>query len=75
MQKISQNGKDLIKYFEGLRLASYKCAADVWTVGWGHTLTAGPNQRITRERAEQLLSEGLKGFEDAVNELVTVEID
>lgn len=27
----------LVKKFEGLRLTAYKCPADVWTIGYGHT--------------------------------------
>jgi lysozyme len=32
--------EDLIKTHEGLRLAPYKCSANHWTIGWGHSLTA-----------------------------------
>ena len=33
--KISQEGLSLIKKFEGCELEAYKCAAGVWTYGWG----------------------------------------
>jgi GH24 family phage-related lysozyme (muramidase) len=35
--KISEEGKSLIKKFEGCKLESYRCSADVLTIGYGHT--------------------------------------
>ena len=32
--KISKQGKDLIKLFEGIRLNAYKCSAGVPTIGY-----------------------------------------
>ena len=34
---ISDDGFDIIKKFEGCELEAYKCAAGVWTIGYGHT--------------------------------------
>lgn len=34
---LSNKGKDHIKECEGLKLTAYKCTADVWTIGYGHT--------------------------------------
>jgi lysozyme len=69
--KTSKKGLDLIKEFEGLRLQAYKCAAGVWTIGWGHTSAAGtphvfPGMRITAAQAEAILIADLKQYEDAV---------
>ena len=33
----SQEGIALIKKFEGCELEAYKCAAGVWTIGYGST--------------------------------------
>jgi GH24 family phage-related lysozyme (muramidase) len=33
--KTSQRGIELIKEYEGLRLKSYLCPANVWTIGYG----------------------------------------
>ncbi|WP_404978382.1 lysozyme, partial [Bartonella sp. MM73XJBT] len=41
MRKISQEGLTLIKQWEGLRLNAYKDAIGVWTIGYGHTNSAG----------------------------------
>ena len=53
--RISQAGIDLIKSFEGLKLEAYRDPVGVVTIGWGHTKTARMGQRISRERAEELL--------------------
>jgi lysozyme len=71
--KISQTGIDLIKRFEGLRLNAYRDAVGVWTIGYGHTATAKPGQRISAERAEELLRRDLETFERGVSRLLKVE--
>ena len=69
----SQDGINLIKSFEGLRLDSYYCASGVLTIGWGHT---GPDvyegMCITEDVATDLLKSDLHRFEQAVSELVQV---
>ena len=53
--EISQEGISLIKKFEGCELESYKCAAGVWTIGYGSTHGVSKGMVITHERAEMLL--------------------
>lgn len=65
-------GRALICEFEGLRLSSYRCPAGFWTIGYGHTLTAQPNQTITRTEAEDLLTADLERFEQGLSRLVQV---
>lgn len=64
---INEAGLDLIKSFEGLRLAAYKDAVGIPTIGWGST---GAHVRmgmtITREEAETLLRDDLRRFEECV---------
>lgn len=64
--KTSQNGIDLIKKFEGCRLKAYKCAAGVWTIGYGHTNGVKSANVITQEKAEELLKKDLEKFEKNV---------
>ncbi len=64
--RTSQQGLDLIKSFEGLRLSAYKCPADVWTIGYGTTAGVKPGQVITQERAEELLREDVTKVEAQV---------
>ena len=60
----SQKGIELIKQYEGCRLAAYKCPAGVWTIGYGHTgADVKQGQVITQARAEQLLKTDLAKFE------------
>lgn len=62
----SQDGINLIKKYEGLRLKAYKCPAGVWTIGYGHTNNVRPNDVLTIEQAHQLLLIDLKLVECAI---------
>lgn len=73
--RISEVGIELIKRFEGLELESYQDIAGVWTIGYGHTETAGPNQKINTREAEELLRRDLAPRERAVGELVGVPLN
>lgn len=73
--KVSEAGIDLIKRFEGLELESYQDIAGVWTIGYGHTETAGPNQKISEREAEELLKRDLEPRERAVKQLVSVSMN
>lgn len=73
--KISEAGIDLIKRFEGLELQSYQDIAGVWTIGYGHTETAGPNQKISEREAEELLRRDLGPRERAVEQLTSVSLN
>ncbi len=63
----SQQGIDFIKRHEGLRLKAYQDSAGVWTIGYGHTLTAKQGMTITEAEAEKLLKQDLKTVEDEIN--------
>ena len=73
--KTSESGIALIKRFEGLELESYQDSAGVWTIGYGHTETAGPNQQITAREAEELLKRDLKPREQAVDNITKVPLN
>jgi GH24 family phage-related lysozyme (muramidase) len=73
--KLSSKGLQLIKEFEGLRLTSYFCAANVLTIGYGSTGShVKPGMTITESEAEKLLQKDLVRFEDSVNTLVKVPL-
>ena len=72
--KISQEGVNLIKHFEGCRLEAYKCPAGVWTIGYGHTKGVKEGDAIEQEAAEAFLIEDLEAFEQAVARLVKVPL-
>ena len=73
--EISQEGLSLIKKFEGCKLEAYKCAAGVWTIGYGSTNGVEENMKISQERADMLLLEDVEVFEEAVNKLVEVPLE
>lgn len=73
--KTSPAGIALIKRLEGLELESYQDIAGVWTVGYGHTETAGPNQKISESEAEELLRRDLAPREQAIERLVKVPLN
>jgi GH24 family phage-related lysozyme (muramidase) len=64
--KISKNGLDLIKSFEGCRLTAYKDAVGVWTIGWGHTAGVRSGMTITQAQADEYLKQDLNKYEKAV---------
>lgn len=66
---ISQNGINLIKKYEGLRLEAYLCPAGKWTIGYGHTSGVRKGMKITDEQAEEYLRRDLASSEKAVNAL------
>lgn len=65
--KTSEKGKDLIKEFEGCKLTAYRDPVGVWTIGYGHTRGVKEGDKITKKKADDLLSEDLERFENAVN--------
>lgn len=74
--KISDKGINLIKKFEGCSLSAYKCPANVWTIGYGHTgadVTQG--KRISQEEAERLLRQDLTVHCNNVSKLVKVPLN
>ena len=72
--KISQEGIALIKKFEGCKLESYLCAANVPTIGYGSTKDIKMGMTISQERAEELLLRDLEVYEDAVNKAVELPL-
>ena len=62
--RISEQGKDFIKSFEGLRLKAYwDKDGKVWTIGWGHTRGVKQGMVITKAQAEQFLRDDLAPIE------------
>lgn len=75
MFNISQEGIDLIKRFEGLRLEAYYDVAGIITIGYGHTGSdVYEGQVISEDEAERLLRKDLQRFEDSVNAAVKAPI-
>ena len=78
--KISQNGIELIKIFEGCKLKSYKCPANVWTIGYGNTFYLDGSkilmgQKITQAEADMLLLKLLPKYEATVDRNIKVAVN
>lgn len=78
MRKLNQAGIDLIKSFEGLKLAPYLDSVNVPTIGYGTTYyedgkkVTMQDPAISQERAEELLAIHAQSFCDAVEKMVKV---
>ena len=72
--KISQEGLSLIKKFEGCELEAYKCAAGVWTIGYGSTKGVKEGNTITQEEADKLLLDEMEEYEGYINDMVKVDL-
>ena len=65
--KISDNGLNLIKKFEGCRLTAYQDAVGVWTIGYGTTnadkaitgISIRQGLRISQETADEWLRQSV----------------
>jgi len=77
---MSQGGLDnLLKKFEGCKLKAYRCPANVCTIGYGHTSSAGAPEVvdgmiITQADADEILRRDLIKYERSVQDLVKVEL-
>jgi lysozyme len=65
----SRKGLQMIKDFEGLRLAAYKCPAGVPTIGYGHTKGVKMGMVITQGQADDYLVEDIGPIERELNKL------
>ena len=83
--KISQEGIDLIKHYEGCptndngMVVSYRCAANKTTIGFGSLKLkdGSPVQdgmTITKQEAEDLLAHELNEYEGYINDMVKVPL-
>jgi lysozyme len=77
--RISEEGKDLIKSFEGCRLNAYKCSAGVPTIGYGNTYYPNGdkvqmNDVITLEQAIELFDDLIVRYERIVNSKLKVDV-
>lgn len=78
--EVSDNRLNFIRQFEGCELAAYQDAVGVWTIGYGWTnpvdgVAIHEGMTITRQRADELLSEGVKLYERGVTDLVTAPLN
>ena len=75
MTKINKKGLNLIKEFEGLQTNAYRDAADVLTIGYGHTKGVKEGDSITEQFAEIMLDKELREYEGYVDQMVNVPLN
>lgn len=77
---ISSKLRELVKHFEGCKLTSYVCSAGHNTIGYGNTfyengVKVKPGDKITQQRAEELLDVILIKFVQQTNELIKSNVN
>ena len=72
--KISENGLELIKKFEGCKTTAYQDSVGVWTIGFGHTKGVEEGQTCSIEDAESMLADEMDEYEGYINNMVKVEL-
>jgi lysozyme len=78
--KLSVEGINLIKRFEGVRSRPYRCSAKLWTIGVGHLIGDGKslpeswNRTFTEEEINALLIRDLNRFERGIRMYIKVPL-
>lgn len=77
--QLSENGKNLIKQFEGCRLSSYYDSVGVLTIGYGWTNFVDGQRiyegmTITQEKANELFDSGVIAYVNGVNDVLNVDL-
>lgn len=69
LMKISDNGINLIKHYEGCKLFAYRDSVGVATIGYGHTKGVRMGQAITQKQADDFLREDITEAEKVLNNM------
>ena len=72
--KISKDGLELIKKFEGCETTAYQDSVGVWTIGFGHTKGVEEGQTCSIEDAESMLADEMDEYEGYINNMVKVDL-
>ena len=72
--KISEDGLELIKKFEGCETSAYQDNVGVWTIGFGHTKGVEEGQTCSIEDAESMLADEMDEYEGYINNMVKVDL-
>jgi lysozyme len=74
--KCNEEGYELLRECEGLRLKAYQDTGGVWSIGFGHTgRDVLPNSVIDEHTAEVLLTQDVANAERSVKRLVRVPLN
>ncbi len=73
--KTGDTGLNLIKGYEGLRMAAHYAPSEQWSVGYGHTGTARHGMSVTEADAERLLRDDVTPIEQVLAETVRAPLN
>ncbi len=68
--KASNNAYKIITKWEKCELEAYTCPAGVLTIGYGHTSGVKEGDKISLDRAEQLLEEDVNAFAHSLEKVL-----
>ncbi len=73
---LSSKGLNLIKKYEGFKPLKHLCPAGIPTIGYGHVLKKGEEdyKEISKNKAEELLSQDVKIAESTIKKNVMVKL-
>jgi len=72
--KISDEGLELIKKFEGCETKAYQDSVGVWTIGYGHTKNVKENDEISEDYAMSMLKEEIVEYEQYIENLIDISL-
>lgn len=73
--RTGDTGLNLIKGYEGLRMAAHYAPSEQWTVGYGHTSTARHGMSVTEGDAERLLRDDVQPIEQLITDTVRAPLN
>lgn len=73
--RLSKNGRNLIKEFEGLRLNAYQDSVGKWTIGYGHTQGVYSGMSISQAQADAFLDQDVTSHAAGIFNFVTVKLN
>ena len=72
--KISDEGIQLIKKFEGCKLEAYQDAVGIWTIAYGRIKEVKEGDTCSQEQAEEWLHEELHEYQSYIEDMVEVSL-
>ncbi len=73
--RTGETGLNLIKGYEGLRMAAHYAPTEQWTVGYGHVATARHGMSVTEGDAEHLLKQDVEPIEQLIGDTVRAPLN
>ncbi len=73
--RTGETGLNLIKGYEGLRMAAHYAPSEQWTVGYGHTSSARHGMSVTEGDAERLLRDDVQPIEQLLSNTVRAPLN